>query len=87
MKTVKMNNLFAVARRDTAPVVDVADSVLALLAERRPSVSVALNRSLFWMSMASSAIAACIVLAAFVTKQQNTDAVNEILNMVAWVAQ
>jgi len=87
MKTVKLNNLFAAARRDTAPAVDVADSVLALLADRRPSVSVALNRSLFWMSMASSAVAAGIVLAAFASWQQNTDAVTEILNMVAWVAQ
>lgn len=87
MKTVNMNNLFDAARRETAPAVNVADSVLAMLAVQRQSVAAAFNRSLFWMSVASSAVAAGIVLAAFISQQHTTDAVGEILNMVAWVAQ
>lgn len=87
MKTVKLNNLFEAARRETAPAVDVADSVLALLAVRRQPAAALLNRSLLWVSMTSSAVAAGIALAAFVTWQHNADSVNEIINVVAWVAQ
>lgn len=87
MKTIKLNNLFDAARHDTAPAVDVADSVLERLAVRSATASAAINRSLFWVSMASSAVAAGIVLAAALSWSQNADAVNEIMNVVAWVAQ
>jgi len=86
MKKIHLDNLFETARREAAPAVDVADSVLALLAERRQPVAALLNRSLLWMGMASSAIAACIMLAAFLTWQQNADSVNDIISVVAWVA-
>lgn len=85
MKTIKLNTLFSAARRETSPAVDVADSVLAMLAAGRESA--VFNRSLVWMSMASSAIAASIVLAAFLSWRHSGDSVNEILNVVAWVTQ
>ena len=87
MKTVNLNNLFDAARRETAPAVDVADSVLAMLAVGRRSAASVFNRSLLWVSMASSAVAASVVLAALIIQQHHTDAVNELLNVVAWVAQ
>jgi hypothetical protein len=87
MKTIKLNNLFESARRETAPAVDVADSVLTMLAIGRQIPSASLNRSLMWISMASSAVAAGIVLAAFLTWQHSAGSVNEIINVVAWVAQ
>lgn len=87
MKKIKMNNLFEAARREAAPAVDVADSVLAALAVCRQPVSAVLSRSFVWISMASSALAAGIVLAAFITWRQDADSVNEIISMVAWVAQ
>ena len=87
MKTINLNNLFDAARCETAPAVDVADSVLALLAVRRQPASALLNRSLLWVSMTSSAVAAGIALAAFLTWQHNADSVNDIMNVVAWVAQ
>ena len=87
MKKININTLFEAARQETAPAVDVADSVLATLAVCRPSVSAALNRSLVWLSMASSALAAGVVLAAFISWRQDVDSVHEIISMVAWVAQ
>ena len=87
MKPVKLNNLFVLARRETAPAVDVADAVLASLALYRQSAAAMLNRSLLWVSMASSAAAAGIVVAAFIRWQHSADSVNELLNVVAWAVQ
>lgn len=87
MRYVKLNNLFEAARRETAPAVDVADSVLAHLTASRRSATAMINRSLMWFSMASSAAAAGIVLAVFFTMSRHTNSVNEIINLVAWVAQ
>jgi hypothetical protein len=86
MKKIHINNLFETARQEKIPVVDVADSVLALLARRRQPVVALLNRSLLWMGMTSSALAAGVMVAAFLTWQQNADSINEIINVVAWVA-
>jgi hypothetical protein len=87
VKKININSLFAAARSETVPAVDVADSVLATLALSRQPVSMVLSRSLVWMSMASSAVAAGIVLAAVIAQWQNADSVNEIISIVAWVTQ
>lgn len=87
MKKIQLNTLFAAARHETAPAVDVADSVLAALAVYRQPITAVLSRSFVWMSMASSAIAAGIVLVAVITQWQTTDSVNELISIVSWVAQ
>lgn len=87
MKPIKLNNLFDLARREAAPAVDVADAVIATLALYRQNAATVMNRSLLWMSMASSAVAAGIVVAAMISWQHNADSVNELLNVVAWAVQ
>ncbi len=87
MKTLNLHKLFNAARQDTAPAVDVADAVLAQLAGDRRSVGAATDRFLVWASMASTAVAAGVVLAALWVWQHNADSVNELINMVAWAAQ
>ena len=87
MKSIKLNNLFDAARQDRAPAVDVADSVLARLTGQQRGFFATVNRSLMWLSVGASATAAGILLAAFITWRQHAGAVNEILNVVAWVAQ
>lgn len=87
MKTLKLHNLFNAARQDTAPAVDVADAVLTQLARSPRSRAAATDRFLVWASMASTAVAAGIVLAALWVWQHNADSVNELINMVAWAAQ
>lgn len=86
MNTIKITRLFDAARQAETPAVDVADAVLAALAVRRRSAT-AFQRSLMWMSMASSAAAAALALSAFWVWQHNTDAVNEMITMVSWAAQ
>lgn len=86
MKTIKISRLFDAARQAEAPAVDVAEAVLAALAAPRRSAT-AFQRSLMWMSMASSAAAAVLILSAFWTWQHHTDTVNEVLIMVSWAAQ
>lgn len=87
MKPIKLDILFEAARQETAPAVDVTDSVLVQLSEQRRSVIATVNRSLMWFSMTASTVAAGILLAAFLSLRQQANAVNEIINWVAWVAQ
>ncbi len=86
MNRLKLQDLFDAARSEGAPSVDVADTVMASLAARRHATSAVLNRSLLWMSMGSSAVAAAVMVAAYVA-WHGSGSVNEILKMVAWVAQ
>lgn len=86
MNTIKTTCLFDAARQAETPAVDVAGAVLAALAVRRRTAA-AFQRSLIWISMASSAVAATLALSAFWIWQHNTDAVNEMMTMVSWAAQ
>ena len=86
MKRIKLDRLFDAARNEDAPKVDVADIVMSRLAPAREPVASVFSRSLMWMSMASSVVAATIMIAAVLTWQQNADPINEIINAVAWAA-
>ncbi|MHC4288625.1 MAG: hypothetical protein ACYTCN_03005 [Planctomycetota bacterium] len=78
--------LVSLAQQDSPPEIDIADSVistLAHLAQKTPDP----YRAYTWISAASAAIAACILIAATALWQSNSDSVSEIINYVAWVAQ
>ncbi len=87
MKRLPLEKLIENARRERAPSVEVADSVLATLREHGHLHQAPRQRPLLWMSLASSAAAAAFVVAAVLTWQQRFDAVNGILEVVTWAAQ
>lgn len=83
MKTIKLDNLISLAKQETAPVVDVADGVLAALSQHAADP----YRPYVWISAASAAVAACILIAATVMMQNSSDSVSEMMTYVAWAAQ
>ena len=84
MTKITLHKLFENARRDTGPRVDVADEVLARLGRAVPVVTQHPYRPLIWMLTTSSAIAACIAIAAAVSYQSGADSVNVISDMISW---
>ncbi len=86
MKNVNFHNLIKLAQQETPPSVDVADSVLAALSDMAVRANADPYRSYLWMSVASAAVAACILIAATLT-QQSGDSVSEVMNYVSWIAQ
>lgn len=86
MEKRTFNNLVSLAQQESAPCVNVADSViltLASLVHKKPDP----YRAYTWVGAASAAIAACILVAAASFWQSNSDSVSEIMTYVAWVAQ
>lgn len=86
MKKQTFNNLVSLAQQESAPHVNVADEVISTLtamAYRKTDP----YRAYTWMGAASAAIAACILLAATVLWQSNSDSVSEIMTYVSWVAE
>ena len=86
MKKIRLHNLISLARQETPPAVDVADSVLATLsgmAQGAPEPA----RAYFWTGMVSAAVAAGILIDEAVTLQSGSDSVNEMMSYVSWVAQ
>ena len=86
MKHVNFYNLISLARRETPPSVDVADSVLATLSGMTQA-AVAPDRAYLWTGIVSAAAAACIVIAATVILQSGNDSVSEMISYVSWAAQ
>ena len=86
MKTQSFHNLVLLAQQESAPAVNVADSVISRLQtmvyEKRDPY-----RAYTWISAASAALAACIVIAATMYWHSSSDSVSEIMTYVAWVAQ
>ncbi len=87
MKRVKLNNLFAGARNEAVPDVDVTEQVMKTLNARGADQGNRVQRSLLWFSVASSAAAAALVLLALSFWQQRADSMNDILEVVIWAAQ
>ena len=86
MEKRTFNNLVSLAQQESAPCVDVADSViltLASLVHKKPDP----YRAYTWVGAASAALAACILIAATILWQSSSDSVSEIITYVAWVAQ
>jgi hypothetical protein len=84
MKDVKLNDLLSAARGETAPQVDVASSVMQRLMNRRNTPLV--NRPLLWITVTSTAAAVASLVISLVTWRQSPDAVDQILNVIAWAA-
>lgn len=87
MRKIKFNNLVSLAQQDTPPSVDVADNVIAALSGMTQRVAVDPYRPYLWMTVASAAVAACIMIAATLTAQSGNDSVTEMITYVSWVAQ
>jgi len=86
MKKQTFKNLVSLAQHEPAPHVNVADSVISTLTamvSRNPNP----YRAYTWVGAASAAIAACILVAATVLWQSNSDSVSEMMTYVSWVAQ
>ena len=86
MKNRTFKNLVSLAQQESPPRVDVADGVISTLTalsykKQDP------YRAYTWIGAASAAMAACILLAATMFWQSNTDSVSEIMTYVSWVAQ
>lgn len=79
-------NLVSLARQESCPRVDVADDVIMTLSSLTPREANA-YRTYTWAGAASAAIAACIMIAATMLWQSNSDSVSEILTYISWVAQ
>ena len=87
MKKLTFENLVFAARGDKAPSVNVADGVIAALSGMSPRAAVDPYRPWLWMSVASAAVAACILIAATLTLHGGNDSVSEMITYVAWAAQ
>ena len=85
MKKIQFHNLISLAQQETAPAVDVADSVLATLSGMAQQVAAEPYRAYLWTGIVSAAVAACIAIAATVTLQ--TDSVSEMMSYISWVTQ
>lgn len=86
MRQINFYNLISLARRETPPSVDVADSVLATLSGMA-QVAAEPYRAYLWTGIVSATAAACIVIAATVMLQTGNDSVSEMISYVSWVAQ
>jgi hypothetical protein len=86
MKKRSFDNLVSLAQQEAPPSVNVADDVISTL------VSLAHKkqdpyRAYAWTGTVSAAIAACIIVAATIFWQSNSDSVSEIMTYISWVAQ
>ena len=86
MKKRTFDHLVSLAQQETPPRIDVADGVISTLAAmiyKKPDP----YRAYTWVGAASAAMAACILVAATMLWQSNSDSVSEIITYVSWVAQ
>jgi hypothetical protein len=86
MKKRTFNNLVSLAQQESVPHVNVADSVISTLTGMVYKKTDP-YRAYTWFGAASAAIAACILIAATMHWQSNSDSVSEIMTYVSWVAQ
>jgi hypothetical protein len=86
MKKQTFNNLVSLSQQESPPHVNVADDVISRLASmvyNKPDP----YRAYTWVGATSAAIAACILVAATLFWQSNSDSVSEIMTYVSWVGQ
>jgi hypothetical protein len=86
MKKQTLKNLISLAQQESHPDVDVADGVISTLSVLAYKTENS-YRAYTWIGTASAAIAACILVAATMFWQSNTDSVSEIITYVSWVVQ
>ena len=87
MEKQTLKKLISLARQDTPPCVDVAETVIARLSAMTQPGGGGPYRVYLWTGIASAVIAAGIIVAATITWQSGGDSVGEMMNMVSWVTQ
>lgn len=84
MRPLRIDSVFGGARWDAPPRVDVTADVLARIRDLQPVLGLHPYRPLIWMLTTSSALAACIAVAAVLSYRSGGDSVNVITDMISW---
>ena len=79
--------LFARARNESPPSVDVAGRVIAILNTKQNRIERMAEKPLLWLAAASSALAVPAVVIAIIVYNASTGPLYEISQAIAWVAQ
>jgi len=79
--------LIARACSERAPDVDVAGKVIAILSGEQSRFEPSSDRPLMWLAGFSSAVAACVAVAAVFVYQTWSDPLYELSQAVSWVVQ
>ena len=79
--------LFARARGESPPSVDVAGRVIAILNAKQNRIERMAEKPLLWLAAASSALAVPAVVVAIIVYNASTGPLYEISQAIAWVAQ
>ena len=86
MKKQTFKKLISLAQQETAPSVNLAEDIVSSISTMTYT-SVDPYRAYTWFGAASAAVAACILIAATMLWQTNSDSVNELITYVSWVTQ
>ena len=84
---IKFEALIARARGESAPNVDVAGKVIAILSGEEARFEPVSDKPLMWLAAFSSAVAASVAVAAVYVYQTWTDPLYELSQAVSWVVQ
>ena len=83
----KFEALITRARGESAPSVDVADRVIAILTAEHDRLGSASDRPLMWLAAFSSAVAVPAVIIAIVIYNNWIGSLYDISQAIAWVTQ
>ncbi len=83
----QFENLVNLARQEKPPAVDVAGSVIAILAGGRVRPVTVTEKFWMWLAAASSAIAVPAAIFAFISYSSWNDPLTQIFNEISWVMQ
>ena len=83
----RFEKLIARARSERAPRVDVAETVIAILAGEQSRIERIRERPLMWLAAFSSAVAVPVVVAAMFVYQAWSDPLFELSQAISWVMQ
>jgi hypothetical protein len=87
MKKIVFQNLVSLARQETPPAVNVADTVIATLSGMAQRTVADPWCPFLWVGVSSAAVAACILVAAALILQAGNDSVSDMITYVSWVTQ
>ena len=75
------------ARSESSPRVDVSNQVLAVLATERKRFDRMSEKSLMWVAVLSSALAASVMVIAMISYFLQANPLAEITETISWVVQ
>jgi len=79
--------LAALARSESSPRVDVSGRVIAVLATERKRLDRMSEKSLMWVAVLSSALAASVMVIAMISYFLQSNPLAEISETISWVMQ